>query len=83
MNFKIKNNILIIESDDKIDKEIVKQSKESFEKSTNKKYSIVLWRNVIGYYSAYDFDKNCSIYCGTMSEKTSLEQINEYLKWKN
>ena len=48
---------------------------KNFENSTGKTYPIVLWKNTIGYYSAYDFEKDCSIYCGTMSEKTSLEQI--------
>ena len=75
----VKNKILIIEANDRITRDLVKQYKKNFENSTNKKYPIVLWKNTIGYYSAYDFEKDCSIYCGTMSEKTSLEQIKEYL----
>ena len=75
----VKNKILIIEANDRITRDLVKQYKNNFENSTNKKYPIVLWKNTIGYYSAYDFEKDCSIYCGTMSEKTSLEQIKEYL----
>ena len=74
----VNKGILIIEAKDRINKELVKQYKEEFEQSTGNKYPIVLWKNTIGYYSAYDFENNCSIYCGTMSEKTSIEQINEY-----
>lgn len=76
----VKNKILIIEANDRITRDLVKQYKKNFENSTGKTYPIVLWKNTIGYYSAYDFEKDCSIYCGTMSEKTSLEQIKEYLK---
>ena len=75
----IRDKILIIEANDRINLELVKQYKEEFENSTGNKYSIVLWKNTIGYYSAYDFDKDCSIYCGTMSEKTSVKQIKEYI----
>ena len=74
----VNKGILIIEAKDRINKELVKQYKEEFEQSTGNKYPIVLWKNTIGYYSAYDFEKDCSIYCGTMSEKTSIEQINKY-----
>ena len=74
----VREGILIIEANDKINLDLVKQYKDEFENSTGKKYSIVLWKNLVGYYSAYDFDNNCSIYCGTMSQKTSIEQIKEY-----
>ena len=74
----VRDKILIIEAKDRINRELVKQYKEEFEQSTGNKYPIVLWKNTIGYYSAYDFENNCSIYCGTMSEKTSIEQINKY-----
>lgn len=74
----VRDGILIIEANDRINKELVEQYKEEFENSTGKNYPIVLWRNTIGYYSAYDFENNCSIYCGTMSEKTSIKQIKDY-----
>ena len=74
----VRDKILIIEAKDRITRDLVKQYKEEFEQSTGNKYPIVLWKNTIGYYSAYDFEKDCSIYCGTMSEKTSIEQINKY-----
>lgn len=74
----IKGGILILEFKCKVDLDLVRQYKELFENSTNKTYPIVLYKNVIGYYSAYDFEKDCSIYCGTMSEKTSLKQIQDY-----
>ena len=62
----------------KLNKDIANKLKEEFENSTGNNYPIVLWKNIVGYYSGYDFENNCSIYCGTMSEKTSIEQINEY-----
>ena len=74
----VRDKILIIEAKDKITRELVKQYKQEFENSTGNKYPIVLWKNTIGYYTAYDFENDCSIYCGTMSEKTSIEQINKY-----
>jgi hypothetical protein len=82
MKITIKDKILIIEADDRIDRQLVKQLKEDFEKSTGNKYPVVLWRNTLGYYSAYDFDNSCSIYCGTRSEKTSMEQIKKYINGK-
>ena len=74
----VRDKILIIEANDRINRKKIKKIKEEFEQSTGNKYPIVLWKNTIGYYSAYDFENNCSIYCGTMSEKTSIEQINKY-----
>lgn len=74
----VNQGILIIEAKDQITRDLVKQYKEEFEKSTGKNYPIVLWKNTIGYYSAYDFKNESSIYCGTMSQKTSIEQIKKY-----
>lgn len=76
----VSQGILIIEAKDRIDRDLVKQYKEGFEKSTGNKYPIVLWRNIIGYYSAFDFENDCSIYCGTMSQKDSMEKIKKYKK---
>ena len=74
----VNQGILIIEARDQINRGLVKQYKEEFEKSTGKNYPIVLWKNTVGYYSAYDFKNESSIYCGTMSQKTSMEQIKKY-----
>jgi hypothetical protein len=76
----VNQGILIIEAKDRIDRELVKQYKDDFEKSTGNKYPIVLWRNLIGYYAAFDFENDCSIYCGTMSQKDSMEKIKKYKK---
>lgn len=76
----VNQGILIIEAKDIINRDLVKQYKEEFEKSTGNKYPIVLWRNLIGYYAAFDFEKDCSIYCGTMSQKDSMEKIKKYKK---
>jgi len=81
-NIFVKDKILIIEATDRINRDLVYKLKNNFEQSTGKEYPIVLWKNTIGYYSAYDFKNDCSIYCGTMNEKTSLQQINEYLNGK-
>ena len=72
------DKILIIEAKDQINRELVKQYKQEFENSTGNKYPIVLWKTTIGYYSAYDFEKDCSIYCGTTSQKDSMEKIKKY-----
>ncbi len=74
----VNQGILIIEAKDRIDRELVKQYTIEFEKSTGSKYPIVLWKNLVGHYSAYDFEKDCSIYCGTTSQKDSMEKIKKY-----
>lgn len=52
----------------------------SFENTLEKSFPFVGFCNILGYYSGYDFNKNQSIYCGTMSEKTTVEQIKQYIK---
>ena len=79
----VKSNILIVEAKNfAITVEKVKYIKDGFEKSTGKSYPYVLYKNVLGYYSGYDFDKDCSIYCGSRSENQSIQQIKEYINGK-
>lgn len=52
----------------------------SFEITLKKSFPFVGFCNILGYYSGYDFNKNQSIYCGTMNEKTTVDQIKEYIK---
>ena len=82
-NFKVSidEDILIITSrKESATLDIAREMKELMENTTGKTYNYCTFNNVIGYFSGYDFKENHSIYCGTMSEKTSIEQIKEYKK---
>ncbi len=76
-------NILFIEMHDviKVDtiENIYKEIKESFPTTDIK---IIAYKNLIGYWAAYEIGTSNSIYCGTMSLKTTKEQISKYLKMK-
>ena len=78
----IKENIVIINSKSSLEfyevKEIVKDLNNS--NKTNYKYAIA--NNSLGYWKGYDLEDNKSIYCGTMSEKTSIEQVKKYINGK-
>ncbi len=76
----VRSNILIVEAKNfSITVEKVNTIRKGFEESTRKSFPIVLYKNIMGYYAGYDFEKNCSIYCGSRSENQSMEQIKEYL----
>lgn len=84
-NFKvgIKDNILIISSATQtVALEDVKRIKSLLESNTGNVYNYAIFKNLVGYYSGYDFIAGHSIYCGTRSEKTSIDQVNEYIKKK-
>lgn len=84
-NFKvgIKDNILIITSKiQSVSLDDVKEIKSLMEESTGNTYYYVIFNNILGYYSGYDFKEGHSVYCGTLSEKTSIEQIKTYLNKK-
>ncbi len=51
--------------------------KESF---PNTEIKVVAYKNILGYWAAYVVDTADSIYCGTMSLKTTKEQIAKYLE---
>ena len=59
------------------------QLKNEFEDSTNKIFEYILWKNSLGYHFGYDCSLLKSIYCGTLSEKKSINQIKEYIDGKN
>jgi hypothetical protein len=81
MTLGLKDGILIIYDKSKtLTTEEIIELVKGYEESTGKVYPYVLTKNVLGYYRGWDISRNCSIYCGTMSEKTSLSQIKEYIK---
>lgn len=82
-NFKIgiKDNILIISSTTQsVTLEDVKEIVTLMKDNTGNDYNYAIFKNLVGYYSGYDFKENHSIYCGTRSEKTSIDQVKEYIK---
>ena len=77
----LRSKILIIEAQNfSITIPKVDYIRKEFEQSTGKTFDYVLYKNVLGYYAAYDFLNDNSIYCGSRSENQSIEQIKEYLK---
>lgn len=60
--------------------EIYNEIKEGF---PNKEIKVVAYKNILGYWAAYVIENGRSIYCGTMSGKTTKEQINKYLENEN
>jgi len=85
-NFKIgiKDNILIASSKiQSVSLEDVKELKSLIQNSTGNTYNYAIFKNILGYYSGYDFEEDHSIYCGTLSEKTSIEQVKDYIKRKD
>ena len=81
-NLGIKDEIVIIDSKTSLEFYEVKELVESLNKSSNKKYKYAISNNSLGYWKGYDLELNKSIYCGTMSQKTSIEQIKEYINGK-
>lgn len=81
-NLGIKDEIVIIDSKTSLEFYEVKELVESLNKSSNKKYKYAISSNSLGYWKGYDLELNKSIYCGTMSQKTSIEQIKEYINGK-
>ncbi len=79
--FYFENNILFIELNDVLNADtiinIYNEIKEGF---PNKEIKVVAYKNILGYWAAYVVETGKSIYCGTMSGKTTKEQINKYLE---
>lgn len=46
----------------------------------NLSFSVVAYKNILGYWSAYHIKTSDSIYCGTMSIKITKENIKKYLE---
>ena len=57
--------------------EAIKDIRESF---PNTKFEIVAYKNIIGYWSAYNIKSGESIYCGSMSLKDTREKIKKHLE---
>ena len=81
MQISIKESVLIIKKLGKSPTiEEIKEIKEIYARDSNKIFNYVLFDNVLGYFSGYDFHLNKSIYCGYLSERTALKSILEYIK---
>ena len=79
-NFNFEGNVLYITFTEPLLENTLKETLESINKTfPNKKYDIVAYQNILGYWSAKDLISNQSIYCGTMSLKSTKESIKKYL----
>ena len=78
----IKENIVIINSKSSLEFYEVRKIIEDLNNSNGTNYKYVIANNSLGYWKGYDLENNKSIYCGTMSEKTSIEQVKEYIDGK-
>jgi hypothetical protein len=78
VNIGIADNIFIVRDIDLKQALTIKEEFESVPSMRNIPY--LLYRNILGYYAGWDCINDCSIYCGTRSESTSLKQIKEYAK---
>lgn len=81
-NLGIKDEIVIIDAKTSLEFYEIRELVESLNKSSNKEYKYAIANNSLGYWRGYDLELNKSIYCGTMSQKTSIEQIKEYINGK-
>lgn len=54
----------------------INQVKESF---PDTEITVVAYKNIIGYWSAYNIKNKQSIYCGSMSLKRTKDSISNYL----
>lgn len=76
----IKDNILIVTGP--LDKDVTKDNlleiKTLLEETTGHTYKYGMYRNIIGYYCGFDFIRNDSVYCSTLSQKAAIEMMNEY-----
>lgn len=84
MKILIKNNILIFKQLGKSPSlEEIKELKINYENSVGKNYPYVLFTNILGYFSGYDFETNRSIYCGCLSESQAIQSMLEYINDSN
>jgi len=79
LKISVRDKILILED---VNLEEATALKYDFENSTLKSYPYILYKSQLGYYAGWDFLEQKSIYCGTRSELSSLEQIKQYIKNK-
>ncbi len=81
----VKDGILIVTSKKNVTLEDLMKMKELMEESTGKKYFLGTYRDSLGYYDGYDFVNHASVYCGSLSEKVSIDRLKTYYneKFKN
>lgn len=84
MKVSIKNNILIFKQLGKSPTlEEIKELKTNYENSVGKSYPYVLFTNILGYFSGYDFESKRSVYCGCFSEAQAVKSMLTYINDSN
>lgn len=82
-NFFFNDNAVYIEFNIPYDKEDTIEAinilKETF---PNVSFDIVATKGLTGYWSAFDYSKNKSIYCGSRSLSDTKRKIKEYINGK-
>lgn len=76
----IKDEVLIVSNKNGVIKDDVSYIKEILEESTGKVYNYIMYKDSLGYYHAYDFILNKSIYCATLNRTHARELVNKYIK---
>jgi hypothetical protein len=81
--FHFMDNVLFLEFNtpilnNTIDEAII-DIKETF---PHKDITIIAYKNILGYWAAYQINPKHSIYCGTTSLKDTKEKINNFLNNK-
>lgn len=78
LNVSLVNGILVVTSKKNVTLDDLKEVREIMENSSGKKYDYGIYQDLIGYFDGFDFKKNISVYCGTLSETKALEKITNY-----
>lgn len=79
-SFHFGPNVLFLEFHDVIHFNTVKDAYEEVMLSfPNTKIKVIAYKAILGYWTAFEIETGNPIYCGTMSLKTTREQINKYL----
>jgi len=82
-NIGMKDGILIVTSRKKVTKDDLLEIKILFEESTGHTYRYGTYKDLLGYYHCYDFEKDYSIYCGSLNESAAIKAIKNYKAKQN
>lgn len=75
----LKNKILIITSRERsLELDDLVDIKLLMEETTGHIYRYGMYKNYLGYYKAFDFEKDKFIYCASMNEKVAVELVEKY-----
>lgn len=78
-NINIKDNIIIVTSKKNVTFDDLKECREMMENSTGRGYKYGMFRDALGYYDGYDFEKGISVYCSTLNEPRAIEMMQNYV----